>query len=133
MFLYVISIENGQVKRVKIGISLDPFARLRSLQTGNPGKLSICHAVYSQGERMLRDMELGMHAELAQFRCPGGTEWFNTSVLKMIKKKGNTQKWRDINPWCAMFYDKRFRGTPQQVQSEIARRLNPDRLIAETG
>lgn len=124
MFVYVMALENGQDKRIKIGMAANPFERLKQLRTGQHQSLIICHAVYFLGEMQARYMESRLHDELSNWRCTkGGTEWFNTKSLKWIKTHACQQTWRRMHPACAEFFDKRIKGTPLEVQAEIARLL----------
>lgn len=65
--LYVIEeIETG---RVKVGISNTPFARFKTLQTGNPSRLKLWGHIKGG-----RDLEAKIHSFLGQYRGLG--EWF---------------------------------------------------------
>jgi hypothetical protein len=72
MFLYCIS---DSVNRCKFGYSIDPHARLRSLQTGNSGALSLVHIV-SVDPLRIREYERILHREIGSHRRLKG-EWFS--------------------------------------------------------
>lgn len=72
-FLYVIGPEDeNEMPRVKIGYSMEPSARLKSLQTGAPVKLAM-KAVFAA----TANVEKEIHRELADFRSH--LEWFDCS------------------------------------------------------
>ena len=79
MFLYCIS---DSVNRCKFGYSIDPHARLRSLQTGNSGALSLVHSV-SVDPLRIREYERILHREIGSHRRLKG-EWF--SIDSVIAK-----------------------------------------------
>lgn len=65
--VYFVQAENGLIK---IGVSNDPRARLRSLQTGSPVDLTLLGAAPGRG----REMEAELHERFAAHRVRG--EWF---------------------------------------------------------
>lgn len=124
LFVYVIAISGGQYARVKIGIAADPLKRLAQLQTAQGQPLILCHAAWFPGESQARDIEGRMHDELSRWRCKGGgSEWFDTKVLRWVSRHASHPRWRDMNPACAEFYDKRFKGTPVDVLEAVAQHL----------
>ena len=60
----------------KIGMSLDPQIRLRTLQTGNPHQLSIRSTQVVQD---MRSAEIGLHRQFEALRVPNlnAREWFD--------------------------------------------------------
>jgi hypothetical protein len=66
-FVYVI--KDGEF--YKIGIAVDPKARITLLQTGNPRKLTLLH--YWQSDNPRKE-EAKIHKRLRRFRVSG--EWF---------------------------------------------------------
>lgn len=75
-YVYLINMENTAF--YKIGMSLDPETRLRTLQTGNPQPL---HIINKQVVRDMRAAESGLHQRFAARRVPtlSATEWFHLS------------------------------------------------------
>lgn len=65
---YVYFITDGEF--IKIGISVNPWKRLSSIQTGHPKKLRIA-AIFKGG----REEEFQLHGRFAEYRAHG--EWFN--------------------------------------------------------
>lgn len=70
--VYVISDSNGWVK---IGISTDPAARLKTLQCGNPAPLQIWFTQHKKRRADAEKIERLCHDFLADSR--GSGEWFN--------------------------------------------------------
>jgi predicted GIY-YIG superfamily endonuclease len=73
MFIYIIG---NKENKQKIGFSKDVHKRLKSLQTGNPEKLTLHHYVKIP-ENRVRLIEKKIHSELSYKRLSG--EWFNMS------------------------------------------------------
>lgn len=71
-------IRNGNY--IKIGVSVDPWKRLASLQTGNPEPLELLAIMPGSN-----DLEIGLHRAFGQFMKQG--EWFqiNDRLLTFIK------------------------------------------------
>lgn len=71
-FIYAIhSPENP--RHVKLGLSSNPTARLRALQTGNPYKLTL---IWTFPCRNMAEMESKFHKVFDKYRIAGG-EWFD--------------------------------------------------------
>ena len=64
--LYLIGSSTGHVK---IGRTQKPMARMRGIQTSNPGKLTMIAILKGQGE-----LEFGAHAKFSHLQAEG--EWF---------------------------------------------------------
>lgn len=67
-FIYFIQ-AGGPTGPIKIGLAIDPKARLKQLQTGSPETLDLLGAVVGT-----EIMERGFHCHLSQHRVRG--EWF---------------------------------------------------------
>lgn len=67
-YVYFIQAENGLIK---IGVSNDPAARIRALQTGSPIELTLLGVVPGAG----RQTEAQLHEQFAAHRTRG--EWFH--------------------------------------------------------
>jgi aryl-alcohol dehydrogenase-like predicted oxidoreductase len=92
MFLYVIGTNE---RYQKIGFSANVERRLKSLQTGNPDKLTI-HHVEPVPKEQVRLLERKIHKDLAHYRLKG--EWFNlTSQEAVDLLKFNLIRWLDDN------------------------------------
>ena len=70
---YIYLIHQTGSDAYKIGVSADPKARLRSLQTGNPSKLTLIH-VKEVSDQYSVLTEQAIHKALAFLRLEG--EWF---------------------------------------------------------
>lgn len=70
---------------IKIGCAVNPQARLRSLQTGSPDRLSIIATVPGDAA-----MERGLHSQFAADRMHG--EWFRQSpaLIELIESIAGT-------------------------------------------
>jgi len=66
---------------IKIGYAVDPYSRLKQLQTGNPQKLELVG--YVEGDY---ETEAHIHSLFADFRVKG--EWFelNTDIMAYAEK-----------------------------------------------
>lgn len=71
-YVYVVTSSNGHVK---IGISTDPEARLRTLQTGTSDQLQLTFTAPGYGNALTVEQEA--HRILAAHRVSG--EWFNVT------------------------------------------------------
>ena len=73
-YIYLIHMESTPF--YKIGMSLDPQIRLRTLQTGNPHPL---HLLHTQAVQDMRSAELSLHRQFEAQRVPNLNvrEWFN--------------------------------------------------------
>lgn len=78
-FIYVIA--GDPAGPVKIGFSNDPHKRLRQLQTGYPGRLTL-HYTEAFPEPRARLMERIIHKTIAPRRVKG--EWFSIDVETAI-------------------------------------------------
>lgn len=82
-FVYLVGEPDGPVK---IGISKDPIARLRTMQTGNPRRLRIEYVLIGDmpTEKLLHEFwEPHAISSLASRSLPGsapGTEWFKADA-----------------------------------------------------
>lgn len=71
---YIYAIQSPENRRhVKLGLSSNPQARLRQLQTGNPNKLEL---VWTFACRNMAETETAFHKAFDKYRIPGG-EWFD--------------------------------------------------------
>jgi|SRR4051794_10521907 hypothetical protein len=75
-YIYIITVA-GTLTLVKIGISKDPWQRLKDLQTGNPFELVLFAVARVGTYATARALELAVHVTLAPFRLVG--EWFNVT------------------------------------------------------
>ena len=75
---YVYLIHMDGTTFYKIGMSLDPQIRLRTLQTGNPHPLQILN---TQAVEDMRSAEIGLHRQFVDQRVPNlnAREWFDFS------------------------------------------------------
>lgn len=60
-------------RHVKLGLSSNPKARLRQLQTGNPYKMVL---IWTFPCRNMAEIETAFHKVFDKYRIPGG-EWFD--------------------------------------------------------
>ncbi len=72
MFVYIIG--NAEQNIFKLGMAVDPFKRLSSIQTGNPYKLSIICKICVQNKNAAALIERLGHKELSKYEGIG--EWF---------------------------------------------------------
>ena len=73
--MYVYAIKESETGRIKLGISRDPYARLKQMQTGNSQRLEL--VAYRKATNRFQD-ESAIHAKNAQHRIRG--EWFSESA-----------------------------------------------------
>jgi len=74
----------------KIGVSIDPAARISSLQTGNPARLSIVHSVETVGTPLT---ESRVHEYLKDARILG--EWFDVNTTQAQNAVTAMENWGD--------------------------------------
>lgn len=82
-FLYVVKVENTNY--YKVGMANDPLNRLITLQIGNPYRLELISAVYSE---QAYEKEQAIHKRLDKYRIRG--EWFeltDSQVRTILKHK----------------------------------------------
>lgn len=70
---------------VKIGVSDDPQARLKSLQTGNHGRLYLIASFPFDSRMQAEAMERELHARFTEDRLKG--EWFRKRILRKFKDR----------------------------------------------
>lgn len=83
-YIYLIHMDNTNF--YKIGMSLDPAIRLRTLQTGNPHPL---YLINTQTVQDMRSAELNFHRLFETHRVPNAhvREWFDLGgVIDEVKK-----------------------------------------------
>lgn len=73
--MYVYAIKETESGRIKLGISRDPYARLKQMQTGNSQRLQLL--AYRKASNRFQD-EAAIHAKNAQYHIRG--EWFSESA-----------------------------------------------------
>lgn len=79
-YLYAI----GDNEVVKVGYSIDPKARLKSLQTGNSRKLRVLWKCYAGSDnKQALGQEKAMHRKIAKFKIKG--EWFSSDCMVDVK------------------------------------------------
>ena len=73
-YIYLIHMDNTTF--YKIGMSLEPVIRLRTLQTGNPSSLEIVNAQIVED---MRNSEIALHRRFEAHRVPNARvrEWFD--------------------------------------------------------
>ena len=79
-YLYVYAIRESETGRIKLGISRDPHARLRQLQTGSSQELEL--VAYRKAENRYQD-EGAVHHANATLRIRG--EWFEGSAVEIMQ------------------------------------------------
>jgi predicted Zn-ribbon and HTH transcriptional regulator len=67
--------------RVKIGKTTDVTSRIKSLQTGNPSKLSLLKVIYVDDSMRMTKLETQIHKDLVNRRLIG--EWFKLSLAEV--------------------------------------------------
>ena len=75
---YVYAVAGEGMPYVKIGVTGNPDARVRQLQTGNPHHLYLARRWGPFTSRMAGRIEMGLHYIFSDFRMKG--EWFCVSV-----------------------------------------------------
>lgn len=78
--MYVYAIREKDTGNIKLGISRDPEARLRQLQTGNSSELEL--VAHRPAVNRFAD-ERAIHANAATYRLKG--EWFKGAALEVLK------------------------------------------------
>ena len=74
--MYVYAIREKDTGNVKLGISRDPHARLKQLQTGNASPLEL--VAYRKAENRFAD-ERTLHTDASKYRIRG--EWFDARAV----------------------------------------------------
>ena len=77
--MYVYAIRETETGRVKLGISRDPEARLRQLQTGNSQELEL--VAFRKAENRFDD-ERALHTDASDYRIRG--EWFTADAVNLL-------------------------------------------------
>ena len=68
--------------RIKVGISVDPEKRLKTIQTGQGRKVSLIREYPYPDERSAFAVESSLHRRLSRFRMMG--EWFSPEALSRL-------------------------------------------------
>lgn len=82
MYVYFIR-SAGKPRRIKIGKSKDPKARMRELQTGSPYPLDIVGTIRCRDGNHATRLEKELHRYFAEYRMGG--EWFKCSLVVLVK------------------------------------------------
>jgi Meiotically up-regulated gene 113 len=80
-YLYFMAVPSGYCK---IGVAVNPWSRLKELQTGNPEPITL-HGAWEIDNIPgcgARDVERVLHSMLSEFRTIG--EWFLISVIEAM-------------------------------------------------
>lgn len=88
--VYVVAAENGTIK---VGVSRNPYARIRAMDTGSPLDLRIAYTESFDSDVALI-IEQSSHALLMEYRKKG--EWFLTSPEVAIESIKKSKKIVDI-------------------------------------
>ena len=83
-YLYII--ECVGTEWVKVGISKDPFGRIKGLQTGCPYVLSL---LYCQRVSDAEALEAKLHSEMEGYRSPAGNEFFHRDCETVVRILGS--------------------------------------------
>ena len=75
-FLYILSLD-GSPNICKIGISINPEQRVKTLQTGSPLRINVFRAWSFDDLKDVKQFEEIMHAALSEYQMIG--EWFGAS------------------------------------------------------
>ena len=78
--VYVYAIRESETGRIKLGISIDPLARMAQLQTGNSQRLEL--VAYRKANQGLKD-ERDLHRKADEYHVRG--EWFNRNALEVLQ------------------------------------------------
>ena len=78
--MFVYAIRETETGNIKLGISKDPEARLRQLQTGNSQQLELI--AYKKAENKYAD-EKALHNQAAAYHIRG--EWFDPASIDIIE------------------------------------------------
>ena len=74
--MYIYIIQKARASQYKIGITVNPQRRLKTLQTGNEAELYLAFCVRADNASSL---EKRLHRCLLPFKCKHHSEWFNLS------------------------------------------------------
>lgn len=110
---------------VKIGVSDNVQARLESLQTASPYKLSVIAKIGCVDRRSAFDTEKKIHSLIKTFRVNG--EWFHMKCVYQIGDKITGMEWTDYDSTTKAMINKleRFKNKPKDQWSTKAS-LNHD-------
>lgn len=91
----------GLSRPVKVGISANPWGRLKSLQTGAPFRMAIAATFWTPSRDIARALETAFHTVKATHRTNG--EWFDMSVTEALAAmcanyRGMLTRWLEVPP-----------------------------------
>lgn len=79
--MYLYAIHDLSTGYIKLGYSANPEARLKELQTGNSGALTLIHKALVREDRV-KKLEKKLHFELGHLRIRG--EWFDLTESRAV-------------------------------------------------
>jgi len=79
----VYAISDGRY--VKIGVSRDPYSRIREMQTGHPNQLTLRWSTKTDCRRAAYSLERRLHNRLRRHKVRG--EWFEMEVLEVLRER----------------------------------------------
>lgn len=87
--IYFAELVDHEDSPIKIGVSNDPYERIKQQQTGNPYIIDVV-ATMEGGKKE----EKILHDKFKNWQCLGGTEWFypNDELHALIKNVRESQK-----------------------------------------
>lgn len=98
-FVYLLRAGEDQYK---VGIAKDVLERIKGVQTGNPLKIQLVNAIYSEDAA---SVESRIHKWLKDRKSDGGREWFKLDAqdaLKLITKMTELNMSSDISRYLNM-------------------------------
>lgn len=96
-YVYLISCGDNDIRPTKVGVSDDPYKRIKELQTGNPRKLKIEIIIECVDRNHAFNLEKTIHEVLFKRRLQG--EWFSMSghkAMKVINRIANDPAYRSV-------------------------------------
>jgi len=84
VFLYVMQMECGTIRPIKVGISALPERRLLNIQTASPFPIKLMLTVDCESRETAKEIEGYIHAFFHEFRLNG--EWFDVPVEDVCRK-----------------------------------------------
>jgi len=96
-YVYLISCGDNNVRPTKVGVSDDPYKRIKELQTGNPRQLKIEFIIECSDREHAFHLEKTIHEVLFKRHLRG--EWFSMSghkALKVLTRLSNDPSYRNV-------------------------------------
>lgn len=126
-YVYIIQAGNKNRAPIKIGVSDDPFKRLKQLQTGNAELLRLLMTFECDDKQHAFTLEKTLHEMLSNESVLN--EWFSCNknqVTRLISDISNSQKYSRVKTYDGIFSEKSSRQKDRKARKDARRKIKSE-------